>query len=184
MKTFMNALRITLAITFLALFPAVSPAHAQASETKHATAPVVLNRDQAQAIFPQTVFYRGQSASVQGRNSAGIKMPDGKLVLFAMVDTSGYSSAVQQTYQAYLLTEVSLNLGGQTLKPGAYGFGFVGGDKMVVMDLGANEVLRIGTAHDDTLKRPNPLQILASPNAGEYRLYLGRNYAAFMPAAN
>jgi len=41
-----------------------------------------------------------------------------------MVDSSGYSTGLKEKYQAYLLNEVTLEIAGQTLKPGAYGFGF------------------------------------------------------------
>jgi hypothetical protein len=142
----------------------------------------VLNREQASAVLPPTVFFRGQSAPVQGRNSAGLKMADGKLVLFALVDTSGYASSIQQSYQAYLLSEVPLRIGNQTLAPGAYGFGFVAGDKMVVLDLGANELLHATTTRDAALARPTPLQLLADASAsGRFRLYLGRSYVSLAP---
>ncbi len=142
----------------------------------------VLNRDQAAAILPPSVFFRGQSASIQGRNSAGLKLADGKLVLVAIVDTSGYSSALQQTYQAYMLTEVPLLIGDQRLAPGAYGFGFVAGNKATVMDIGGNEVLHATTARDESLPRPTPLQILPTSAPGPWRLYLGRNYVTLAPA--
>ncbi len=155
-------------------------ANAQTAGEK--ASPGALTRDQAAAILPPNVFYRGQSASIQGRNSAGIKLPNGKLVLAAMVDTGGYSTAIQQTYQAYLITEVSLSFGGKTLPPGAYGFGFVGGDRAVVMDIGGNEILQASTTRDDALARPNPLQILAdTANPGHYRLYLGRSFVVLTP---
>jgi hypothetical protein len=153
---------------------------AQAFTTPHPAAPVVLTRDQAGAILPATVFFRGQTASTQARNSAGLRLPNGKLVLIAVVDTSGYSSALQQTYQAYLLTEVPLLFGGQRLAPGAYGFGFVANDKATVMDLGGNELLRVATAHDAALTRPNPLQLL--PESAGFRLYMGRSYVTLAPS--
>lgn len=140
-------------------------------------APGILTREQAAAILPASVFYRGQSATIQGRNSSGIRLPGGMLVLAAVVDTGGYSTSIQQSYQAYLITEVPLSLGGQMLKPGAYGFGYVAGDKVVVMDLGAHEILHAKTMKDAALARPTPLQILADPTTpGQYRLYLGRTY--------
>ena len=136
-----------------------------------------LDREQATAILPTSVFYKGQSAPVQGRNSAGIRFAGGKLALMALVDTSGYSSAVQQTYQGYLLNEVQLKIGDKTLAPGAYGFGFVEGDRMVVLDIGGNEILHATTMRDEHMNRPNPLQIIPDASApGHYRLYLGRSY--------
>jgi len=133
-------------------------------------------------LIPATVFFRGQVASIQTRNSGGIKLADGMLVLCALVDTSGYSTAVQQKYQAYFITEVTLNVGGQTLKPGAYGVGFVEGSRFVVMDLGAHDLMTIEGTHDAALKRPTPLQILADTTPNRYRLYINRNYIVFYPA--
>ena len=137
----------------------------------------ILPRDQAGPIFPATVFYRGQSAPIQARNSAGLRLRGDRLVLAAMVDTSGYSSAVAQSYQAYLITEVPLRIGAETLRPGAYGFGFVKGDQMVVLDLGGNELFRTPTTREPALSRPTPLQILPNPAAPDtVRLFLGRSF--------
>jgi hypothetical protein len=147
------------------------------------TRPGILDRVQTAAILPKTVFYKGLSATTQGRNSAGIRFASGDLALFTLVDTSGYSSSVQQTYQAYLLTETHLKIGDKVLPPGAYGFGFIGGDRLVVLDIGGNELLHATTTRDPQLARPNPLQILpdeATP--GHYRLYLGRSYITLSAA--
>ncbi len=50
-------------------------------------------------LVPANYFYRGQSASVQLRNSAGIRTKDQKYVLAGLVDASGYASDVAQKYQ-------------------------------------------------------------------------------------
>src|SRR5579859_7696840 len=76
-------------------------------------------------LFPETVFFRGQSAPVQMRNTGAVHFSDDLYMLAGMVDNSGYSSGLRQKYQAYLLTEVPLQIGGQSVKPGAYGFGFL-----------------------------------------------------------
>jgi hypothetical protein len=121
----------------------------------------ILNAADAARVIPATVFFRGQVASVQARNSAGVKLSDGMLVLCALVDTSGYSTAVQQKYQGYFITEAPLDINGQMLKPGAYGVGFIEGTKFIVMDLGAHDLFTVGGNRDAALKRPTPLQILA-----------------------
>jgi hypothetical protein len=161
-------------------FLPVASAQSAASSTSSskADAPTgVLDRTQATAILPKTVFYKGLSATIQGRNSAGIRFGKDDLVLVTLVDTSGYSSAVAQTYQAYLLNEVHLKIGDKVLPPGAYGFGFIGGDHMVVMDIAGNELLRTTTTRDPQLTRPDPLHIVADEAMpGRYRLYLGRSY--------
>lgn len=156
------------------------PAQSAAVIQKNAV-PGILTRNEASAILPPSVFYKEQSASIQGRNSSGIRLQGGALVLATLVDTSGYSSSVQETYQAYLITEVPLTIGGQKLVPGAYGFGFIAGDKMVVMDVGAHELVRVDTHKAPELKRPTPLQILADAAPGSYRLYLGRSFVTLEP---
>jgi len=112
---------------------------------------------------------------VQARNSGGIKFGDGMLTLAALIDTSGYSSAVQQKYQSYLITEGAILINGKLLPPGAYGAGFVGG-KFGVMDIGGHDMFSVDATHDGDLKRPTPLQFIAGGPAGEFRLYQGRDY--------
>jgi len=127
-------------------------------------------------IFPDQVFFRGQVASVQMRNTGGIRFGDEKFILAGLVDNSGYSSDIRQKYQAYLISEVTLDLGGKKLAPGAYGVVFVQG-KFMVMDLGANDLLQVDSARDTEIKRPLPLQVLGS--SGKYRFYAGRDYIEF-----
>lgn len=135
--------------------------------------------DISSAIFPERVFFRGKLAPVQLRNTGGVHFADDLYVLAGLVDSTGYSTAIKEKYQAYLLNEVTLDVGGQTLKPGSYGIGFISGGKFVVMDLGANDVLQVAAQHDAEMKRPMPLQVLASATAGSYRLYAGRDYVEF-----
>jgi hypothetical protein len=130
-------------------------------------------------LFPEKVFFRGQIAPVQFRNTGGVRFADDFYVLAGLVDNSGYSSGLREKYQAYLLSEVTLEIGGQTLKPGAYGFGFLEGGKFVVMDVGANDVFNAASQRDAEMKRPVPLQVVASSTVGSYRLYAGRDYVEF-----
>jgi len=130
-------------------------------------------------IFPERVFFRGQAAAVQLRNSGGVHFGDDFYVLAGLVDSSGYSTGIKERYQGYLISEVTLEIGGQTLKAGAYGFGFLAGGKFVAMDVGANDVLQGSSQHDAEMKRPMPLQFTAAPAEGTYRLYAGRDYVEF-----
>ena len=129
-------------------------------------------------LFPEHVFFRGQVAPAQLRNTGGVHFADDLFVLAGLVDSSGYSTAIKEKYQAYLLSEVILEIGGQTVKPGAYGFGFVSG-KFILMDLAANNLIETAGSHDAEMKRPVPLQIAASTAAGIYRLYVGRDFIEF-----
>jgi hypothetical protein len=157
------------------------PCLAQQAGSATTTQPAgVLKAADMASLMPAQVFFRGQSATVQMRNSGGVRYADGMLTLMALVDTSGYSSGIQQRYQAYLITEVPLQLGDgaetHKLAPGAYGVGFIQNDRFIVMDLGAHELLNIGSHHDADLHRPMPLQVLDTPAAGTYRFYEGRSF--------
>jgi hypothetical protein len=140
----------------------------------------VLNALEAAKLMPATVFFQGQNASIQGRNSAGVRFGDKSLMLASLVDTSGYSSRVQEKYQAYLITESALTIDGHSLPPGAYGCGFIGGDSFLVMDLGGHDLFSAHSTRDKDLHRPMPLQIVKAPDAPDnYRLYAGRDYVSF-----
>src|SRR5580658_3779327 len=132
----------------------------------------VLKPADTEKLLPEKVYYKGQSATTQIRNSGGVKFADGYYVLSTLVDTSGYSSDVQAKYQAYFITEVPIKVGGQNLPAGIYGVGFVADNKFIVTDVGAHEVVTINTNTDAGLKRPTPLQVMADP-AGGFRLYAG-----------
>lgn len=126
-----------------------------------------------QKLVPAAYFYRGQSASVQVRNSGAIRTKDQKYVIAALVDTSGYSTDVAEKYQGLFITEVKIRVEGTELAPGEYGFGFVG-DKFVVTDVGANDVFSVSSKVDNDLKRPVPLKMVGE--GGAYRLYHGKKY--------
>ena len=139
----------------------------------------IISASEAGSILPPSVFFRGQSASIQARNSSGIRLSKDALLLVALVDNSGYSSSVQQKYQAYLITESSIEIGGHRLPPGAYGCGFIAGDTFLVMDIGGHDLFTAKSTRDAELHRPTPLQILQAPAAGRYRLYAGRTFVEF-----
>lgn len=130
----------------------------------------VLNRTQASKSMPATVFFRGQISSTQERNSCGIRLPNGRMMLAALVDTSGYASEVRANYQGYLLTEIPLNFEGHTILPGAYGFGFVADHQFVVLNLGG-EKLWTAPTHSFHGHHAVPLEMLAA--AGGYELCSG-----------
>lgn len=137
------------------------------------TAAQVLTADQLKKAVPVSYFFAGQSAAVQMRNSAGFKNAAGKLVLAGLVDTSGYSTAIAEKYQGFLITETKLTFDGATLDAGQYGFGFKDG-KFLVMNVASTDLFSIPSQQDSKLTHPVPLK-LEKDGAG-YRLYAGRNY--------
>jgi hypothetical protein len=142
----------------------------------HAATAKILDRTAASKIMPATVFFRGQTAPTQGRNSCGVHFANGKFMLAALVDTSGYSTEVKQKYQGYLLTEVPLDFGGHRLGPGAYGFGFIGHKRFVVLNIGGEQIME-ASWHAFVGDRPVPLEIL--PAKGGYQLCSGRECVDF-----
>jgi hypothetical protein len=135
--------------------------------------------DISSKLLPETVFFRGQVAPTQLRNSGGVRFADDLYMLVALVDNSGYSTSVREKYQAYLLTEAPLDFGGQTLPVGAYGCGFLNGGKFVVLDLAAHDLFQVSSQRDAELKRPVPLQMTGAGSSGTYRLYFGRDFVEF-----
>lgn len=142
--------------------------------TAQQTAKHVLTTDELKKAVPTEYFFRGQKAPVQVRNAVGFQAADGKMMLAALVDASGYSTSIQQKYQGMLITEVKLNIGGSTLGPGQYGFGFTADGKFVVMDVGNNDVLSTSYETDQALKRAVPLKLVESD--GGYKLYAGKKW--------
>lgn len=150
------------------------------SDSAAANEPRALTASEAAKFLPSTVFFRGQSAPIQARNSSGVQFNKDALLLVTLVDTAGYSSSVQEKYQAYLITEASIDIEGHRLPPGAYGCGFVAGNTFVVMDIGGHDLFSTHSTKDATLHRPTPLQVLPAPNGTGYRLYVGRDYVVFV----
>ena len=146
------------------------PASAQQPKTG------VLGAEDLKKLVPTVYFFRGQSATVQVRNSAGIGTANGKFVLASLVDTSGYASDLQAKYQGLLITEVKLNIEGSELPPGEYGFGFLKDGKFLVMDVGSNDLLSAAAKTDDKMAHPVPLKIVE--DGASYRLYAGRKWVS------
>jgi len=136
----------------------------------------VLSADELKKAAPVEFFFRGQKAPVQLRNAVGFQLADGKMALAALVDASGYSTAIQQKYQGMFITEVKLNIGGSELAPGEYGFGFTADGKFVVMDVANNDQLSASSQMDSELKRPVPLKLVE--DGGGYKLYAGKKWVS------
>ena len=172
-------LRAAFLVLALALISTMSVALAQ---TPAGNADTVLHPADMTKILPGSVFFRGQSATTQGRNSGGVRYADGFFTFAALVDNSGYSTGIQEKYQAYFITEVPITIGGHALAPGAYGTGIIknaNGQQFVVLDIGAHDLFTTEAVSDANFHRPTPLQVTEGEAPGKYRLYFGRNYVEF-----
>ncbi len=154
-----------------------SDAHKQSVSPKAASG--LLSPADLQKLIPATVFFRGQSSTVQYRNAGGVRLPDGAILFAVKVDTGGYSTSIQERYQDYFVSEVPVQFADHTLPSGAYGIGFVGSN-LLVMNLGGDTIFSVPSATDSSLRRPRPLQ-LVEEQSGTYRLYSGKLYIDLKP---
>ena len=134
----------------------------------------ILSSDELKKTVPAEFFFRGQKAPVQLRNAVGFQLSDGRMMLAALVDASGYSTAIQQKYQGLLITESKLRIGDTTLAPGQYGFGFAADGKFMIMDVANIDVLGAAYQTDQALPRAVPLKLVE--DGAEYKLYAGKKW--------
>jgi hypothetical protein len=73
-----------------------------------------------------------------------------------------------------LITETKLDIGGSSLVPGQYGFGFTADGKFVVMDVSNNDVLSASSQTDQALQRAVPLKLVEDGSG--YKLYAGKKW--------
>lgn len=139
----------------------------------------VLKAEDLTKLFPPSVYYCGQVAPAQLRNSGGVKFADGHYVMASLVDTSGYSSGIAAKYQGFFIAEVAIKIEGRSLAAGEYGIGFISGDKFVVTDVGGHDLFTVRSSRDASMQRPRPLEVRADPGGG-FRLYAGRQYVRFV----
>jgi hypothetical protein len=138
----------------------------------------LLSADELKNVVPAEFFFRGKKAPTQLRNATGFQTADGKVMFAALVDASGYSTAIQQKYQGMLITESKLNIGGTDLAPGAYGFGFAA-DKFVVMNVANEDALSGSYQTDASLERAVPLKLVEDGSG--YKLYAGKKWISVKP---
>jgi hypothetical protein len=125
-------------------------------------------------VVPTGFYFQGLSAPTQMRNSAAARFGKDRYVITGLVDTSGYSADIRAKYVGFLITDSAISVNGESLAPGAYGFGFPTEGKMTVMDLSGKDLLSVAVTNDKALRRPRPLMMAA--DASGVRLYSGKDY--------
>ena len=136
--------------------------------------PTLLAGAELTRVVPNSFYFQGLSAPTQMRNSAAARFGKDRHVISGLVDTSGYSADVRAKYVGFLITDSTITIGGESLQPGAYGFGFATEGKLTVMDLAGKDLMSVSITNDKALRRPRPLMMTADGNG--VRLYNGKNY--------
>jgi len=148
----------------------------------------LLPEEKVSKLLPATVFLDGENPPTQARNTFLAQMPNGKLLLFTMIDTTGYSAAYQEKYIGVFLAQSAFKLGSATLQPGAYGFGrkktTVGSQEAVTFllyDIGGGKVAEIPAGKQENLRPLKVVQLIVAQD-GSARFYLGPYYTSISAA--
>lgn len=134
------------------------------------------------SAVPKDFYLEGNAIPTQKRNAALLKTPAGARVLFALIDTTGYSSQIQQKYEGMIISESKISLCGMAIGVGSYGFGFTKPAatsaeeaKFLVYNQAGGKVAECALKKDAELKQPVPLQVVVA-KSGPAKLYLGKNW--------
>lgn len=134
------------------------------------------------AAVPKDFYLEGNAIPTERRNAALLKTPAAPRVLFALLDTSGYSSQVKEKYIGMVVVEGNVSICGRPVGVGSYGFGLdkppstsSRDAKFFLYNQAGTELAQCAAKKDLQLKLPRPLQVvLGSGKAETARLYLGR----------
>jgi methionine-rich copper-binding protein CopC len=136
---------------------------------------------------PQDFYLEGNTIPTQKRNAALLITPSGHRLVVALLDTSGYSSRVQQKYTGMLINEGPVVVCGKQLEVGSYGMGLKmpppqsdADADFFLYNLAGQKVCQCAVKKDNELKHPTPLQVVLKGEK-EAILYLGRYGVPFKP---
>jgi len=136
------------------------------------------------SAMPKDIYLEGNSIPTEKRNAALVKTPAGARAVFALIDTTGYSSNIVAKYVGMIITEGDLTICGQKVGVGSYGFGWTlpatGVDapgKFSLYNQAGAPVTNCEAPRHADLKQPRPLQVIVAAD-GSARLYHGKNYIA------
>ncbi len=129
--------------------------------------------------LPKDFYLEGNAIPTEKRNARLLKTPTGARVLLALLDTTGYSSQVQEKYLGMVIAEGPVSICGQPVRVGSYGFGLkkpLGESneaaEFFLYNQAGEKVAECSAKKETQLARPKPLEV--STQGAQARLYLGR----------
>jgi len=135
-----------------------------------------------ESAIPNDFYLEGNRIPVEKRNAVLLKAPGGARMVLALIDTTGYSSQIQQKYIGMVITEGNVSVCSVPLTVGSYGFGLekpaahaAGATKFFLYNQAGEKVGDCETKRDRAVKQPKPLNVVLSKEGGA-RLYLGRDF--------
>jgi len=131
------------------------------------------------SAVPKDFYLEGNAIPVEKRNTVLLNTPSGARVLVGLIDTTGYSSQIQEKYIGMLIVEAPITACSIDLPVGSYGFGLVkpapqsqGSANFLVYDQAGKQLGSCSVEADKALKQPRPLQVTTGPDTTT-RLCLG-----------
>jgi hypothetical protein len=125
-------------------------------------------------------YLEGNAIPTEERNAALLATPSGQRLLLALIDTTGYSSEIKQKYIGMMISEGSVNVCGQSVGIGSYGFGLERPEvpskeegMFHLYNQAGHEIFSCTAEGDAELKTPKPLQVILAKDGTPW-LYLGR----------
>ncbi len=167
----MNTIWLSFVLLLVPAFPGAS--HPQAAHTLRLETGRPFD-----AALPRDFYLQGNAIPTEKRNAALVITPSGKQLLFALLDTSGYSSQIQQKYIGMIIAEGRASVGTASLKVGSYGFGLTTKEDKTyfnIYDQAGTKMASCLMKNDAQLKVPRPLQVVLARD-GTARLYIGREW--------
>ncbi len=133
-------------------------------------------------IVPKDFVLEENAIPTEKRNSVLVVTPSGGRVVAGLVDTSGYTSQVQEKYLGMLINEADLNVCGHQVGIGSYGFGLVKASgatqgkasDFVLYNQAGKQVVKCAAKWDAKIKSPRPLRVVVSGETA--RIYIGRTW--------
>ena len=131
------------------------------------------------SAMPKDFYLEGNAIPTEKRNAAMLKNASGARVLFALIDTAGYSSQIKQKYIGMLISEADISVCSIHVGIGSYGFGLDRPAAMSDQDATFNLYNQAGeklgecaSKKDTAIPQPKPLSVEVANGAA--KLYLGR----------
>ena len=129
-----------------------------------------------ESAVPNDFYLEGNRIPVEKRNAALLKTPAGARVVLALIDTTGYSSQIQQKYIGMVITEGKVSVCTVSLDVGSYGFGLEKpAGNFFLYNQAGEKVGECAAKKDSAVKQPKPLSVVLGKEGGA-RLYLGRYF--------
>jgi len=129
---------------------------------------------------PADFYLEGNRIPVEKRNAVLLKNPTGARLVLGLLDTTGYSSQIQQKYIGMIITEARISVCGNEIGVGSYGFGLErpaatsnADAPFRLYNQAGEKVGECAAKKDQSAKEPKPLTVVASKGTSA-KLYLGK----------